>query len=335
LRSEVCCVSCSGKGRADMGSDSQALQQARKLIGQRDFDGAIDLLSPIDDPSPDELFALAEAHFLKATSTEDGRQSKAAYRKAIAIFPECYAECSRARQACREWAYSARVLEDEDELKRAKEAGLAISPDAQLVVIHYFLKLDQDAPPEEREELIDEALRIDPDEPNALSTKASFLVWEGQWKRAYELKRKAINHFSDLQRTHAAFPDLLARTALLALIQGDDWEAYLEWGKDENRRAPWVIVADRIVGMDKKKERAGKAKQVLSGQAEIEGGFDEWLGEPIEMEPDEGEQGDTTERAQSKSGERYRPSSIEQMTPQMREELIVRLLVKGITSISQ
>jgi hypothetical protein len=34
-----------------MGSDSQALQQARKLIGQRDFDGAIDLLSPIDDPS--------------------------------------------------------------------------------------------------------------------------------------------------------------------------------------------------------------------------------------------------------------------------------------------
>ena len=52
-----------------MGSDSQTLQQASKLIGQRDFDGAVELLSPIDDPSPDELFALAEAHFLKATST--------------------------------------------------------------------------------------------------------------------------------------------------------------------------------------------------------------------------------------------------------------------------
>jgi hypothetical protein len=31
-----------------MGSDSQALQHARKLIGQLDFEGAIDLLSPLD-----------------------------------------------------------------------------------------------------------------------------------------------------------------------------------------------------------------------------------------------------------------------------------------------
>ena len=59
------------------------------------------------------------------------------------------------------------MLEDEDELKRAKEAGLAISGDAQLVVTHYFLKRDENAPPEEREELIDEALRIDPTEPSA------------------------------------------------------------------------------------------------------------------------------------------------------------------------
>jgi len=113
-------VSCSGKGRADMGSDSQTPQQARKLIGQRDFDGAIELLSPLDDPSPNELFALAESYFLKATSTEDGRKSKAAYRKAIKLFPQCYADCSHPRRACREWAYSARALMNEGELERAK-----------------------------------------------------------------------------------------------------------------------------------------------------------------------------------------------------------------------
>jgi len=203
------------------------------------------------------------------------------------------------------------------------------------VVIHYFLKLDQNAPPEEREELIDGALRIDPDEPNALSTKASFLIKEGQWKKAYELKAKAINHFSDLQRTHAAFPDLLARSALLALIQGDDWEAYLEWAKDENRRAPWVIVAHRIVGMDKNKERVEKAKELLSGQAEIEGGFEEWLGEPVEAATEEGEQEETTQKARPEAAERYTVSSIEQMTCAMREELIVRLLVERTRRISQ
>ena len=93
-----------------MGSDSQTLQQARNLIGQRDFDGAIDLLSSVDEPSADELFVLAEAYFLKATSTEDGRKSRAAYREAVKLLPKCYADCAKPRQACREWAYSARVL---------------------------------------------------------------------------------------------------------------------------------------------------------------------------------------------------------------------------------
>ena len=138
MRSEVCCVSCSGKGRADMGSDEQTLKQARKLIGQLDFDGAIDLLSPIDDPAADELFALAESYFLKATSTEDGRKSRAAYRKAIRLFPQCYAECSNPRMACRRWAFAAGVLGDKDELVRAKWSGLSISSDTTLVPIHYL-----------------------------------------------------------------------------------------------------------------------------------------------------------------------------------------------------
>ncbi len=325
-------------GMADMsqGTDEQTLKQARKLIGQKDFDGAIDLLSPLDDPTADELFTLAESYFLKATSTEDKRKSKGAYRKAIQLYPKCYAECSDPKRACREWAWSAYCLEDEDELERAKKAGLAISDDAQLVVIHYFLKRDHDAPPEEREVVIDEALRIDPTEPNALSTKAGFLICDGQWKRAYELKAKAINHFSDLQRTHPAFPDLLARTALLAMIQGDDWEPYLEWAKDQNCRAPWVIVAEKIVGMGSKKERVAKAKELLSGEAEIEGGFDEWLGtKAIETEMGDVEQENGATGKPVRKAKKHTSDSIEAMGPKMRENLIVGLLAKGLGRVAE
>ena len=94
-----------------MGSDSQALQQARKLIGQRDFDGAIDLFSAVDDPTADELFALAESYFLKATSAEDGRKSKAAYREAVKLYPQCYADCAKPRHDERKKPHQGRNLE--------------------------------------------------------------------------------------------------------------------------------------------------------------------------------------------------------------------------------
>ena len=109
----------------------------------------------------------------------------------------------------------------------------------------------------------------------------------------------------------------------------------MEWARDENDSAPWVIVARRIVGMDRKKERVAKAKELLSGQAEIEGGFEEWFGEPIEVQAGEGEQEDATQKARPKSPERYMPSSIEQMTPKTREEIIVRLLVEGMRRARQ
>ena len=73
-----------------------------------------------------------------------------------------------------------------------------------------------------------------------------------------------------------------------------------------------------------------KAKELLGGEAEIEGGFHEWLGEPVEAVVDEE---DKTEEARPKSAERYTPSNIEQITPKMRQELIVRLLVKGMERI--
>lgn len=58
---------------------------------------------------------------------------------------------------------------------------------------------------EEREGLIDEALRIDPNEPNALSTKASFLVRKGQWKKAHHYLSTALNGYDDRLHKHPGF----------------------------------------------------------------------------------------------------------------------------------
>lgn len=85
--------------------------------------------------------------------------------------------------------------------------------------------------------------------------------------------------------------------------------------------------------MDSKKARVEKAKELLTGAKEFresEGKSNEWLGEPVEAEVDEGEQEDARQEARPESAERYTPSSIEQMTPKMREELTVRLVVEGI-----
>jgi len=58
----------------------------------------------------------------------------------------------------------------------------------------------------------------------------------------------------------------------------------------------------------------------------------ESLGEPVEAKSDEAEEEDAQQGTWPKSAERYTPSSIEQLTPQMREELMVRLLVRGMNA---
>ena len=76
-------------------------------------------------------------------------------------------------------------------------------------------------------------MRIEPSEPNSLIAKASFLMGRREWKAAWECQSKAITGFSNQQREHGAFPDLLARTSLLALIRGNnEQEYYLEWAID-------------------------------------------------------------------------------------------------------
>lgn len=230
-------------GYADVGSDTTDLKQARSLIGAHDYEGAIELLAPLDSPSPNETYALADSWFLHASTLKHKSKCNAAYRKAIKLYPLCYDQCSNPRSACRAWAVCARMLEDENELIRAKEAGLKETGDGQLIIIHYFLKRDQNAPEAEREELIDEALRIEPEEPNSLIAKAGFLMRRREWKEAWGYQSKAINGFNNKQREHGLFPDLLARTSLLALVCGiDEQEYYLEWAQKLDGQTQSVVL---------------------------------------------------------------------------------------------
>jgi hypothetical protein len=152
---------------------------------------------------------------------------------------------------------------------------------------------------EVREGLIDEVLRIDPNEPNALSTKASFLVRKGQWEKAHHYLSTALNGYDDGLHKHPGFADKVARLSLLALILSEGHAQWLmEWAKGLDADSPWVIVTEPSA--------AGMA---------------------------EGEQGDATQEAPPKSATRLMPSSTKQMTPKMREELIVRLLAEGMRRV--
>jgi len=103
-----------------VGHNTTILKQARRLLGAHDFEGAIEPLATIAAPSPEETYTLANAYFFHASTLKHKAKSKAAYRKAIKLYPKCYDQCSNPRSACRGWAVSARMLEDEDELIRAK-----------------------------------------------------------------------------------------------------------------------------------------------------------------------------------------------------------------------
>jgi len=59
----------------------------------------------------------------------------------------------------------------------------------------------------------------------------------------------------------------------------------------------------------------GRGKELLSGQAGIEGGLREWLGEPVEAEVEEEPQENTTQEEPAESRGRYTPTRIQQMTP--------------------
>ena len=317
-----------------MGSDSTTLQQARLLLGSHDFEGAIELLAPLKSPSPDEICTLANAHFLIAYHEDNKRKSKAAYRRAMKLYPQCYDSCPNPRTACRMWAYSLRVLGDENELIRAKEAS---GGDVEISVYHYFLKREEKRPDDEQEELVDEILSLRPDDPTALFIKSQFLTDRHEWKRAWEVQTRAINHFSEKQRAYLTFHRLLARTYLLAVVLGEDGGVYLEWAKEIAPEDTWVKAASIVEGAGTKREMVDKAKELLSGEAEFgEMPFDEWLGEEaIEVEMGDGEQENGATEKRVRKAKEYTTDSIEAMGPEMRERLIVGLLAKGLGRIAE
>lgn len=48
-----------------MAEITSAIEHARESLDREKYDSAIELLSAVDDPSPEEIYTLADAYFLK------------------------------------------------------------------------------------------------------------------------------------------------------------------------------------------------------------------------------------------------------------------------------
>lgn len=323
-----------------MAAASSTIEHARDFLDRQKYDSAIELLSAVDDPSPEEMYILADAYFLKFSLAPEKDEAKSACRTAMKLYPLCYEECSNPRLACLRWIQCARMLEDENELIRAKEAGLEHKGGVIFVLYHYVLKRELiarnlgqlamkgelDAAEKECEELLEEAYQIDPQDPNVLFHKAHILMRKREWKRAIELQISAANETSDHYRTHPSFPEMLVRTAFLSLIVGEDESAYLIWARSRDPEHEWVKLAESIINNCTKKEAVEKAKQVLSGEMGPGISPMTWL---AEQEPEEEENGQAGKGKEVQKKE-YTPNIIAQMTPEMRRELLIELLAKGM-----
>jgi tetratricopeptide (TPR) repeat protein len=326
-----------------MAATTSTIEHAREFLERENYNSAIELLSKVDDPSPEEIYTLADAYFLKFSLAREKDEAKSACRTAMKLYPLCYADCTNPRMACIHWVQCARMLEDEKELIRAKEAGLEHKGGVIFVLYHYVLKRELiarnlgqlamkgelDAAEEECEELLEQAYQLDPKDPNVLFQKAHILMRKEEWKRALELQSLAANETSDNFRAHSRFPEMLVRAALLSLIVGEDESAYLIWARSRDPEHEWVKLAESITSAGTKKEAVEKAKQALSG--EIGPGVSPmtWL---AEQEPEEEENDQASKGKEVQKKKEYTPNIIEQMTPEMREELLIELLAKGMRS---
>jgi tetratricopeptide (TPR) repeat protein len=175
-----------------MAASSQAYRDAKSFLIARDFEAAIQLLSSVDDPTPEELCLLADAYMLSGSREGDGEAAEAAYRNAIQLYSLHHADHSQPTMVYRLWAAAAYNVGDEEELIQAKETGLKKSNDAWLIITHYQLKQFYDAPLAEKEELIDQALSISPDHEFARMLKAHLLASRREWKKSWELMCQSL-----------------------------------------------------------------------------------------------------------------------------------------------
>lgn len=308
-----------------MAEITSTIEHVREFLERENYDSAIERLSKVDDPSPEEIYTLADAYFLKFSLAREKDEAKSACRTAMKLYPLCYADCTNPRMACLHWVQCARMLEDEKELIRAKEAGLEHKGGVIFVLYHYVLKRELiarnlgqlamkgelDAAEKECEELLEEACQIDPKDPNVLFHKAHILMRKREWKRALELQSLAANETSDHYRTHPRFPEMLVRAAFLSLIVGEDGSAYLIWARSRDPEHEWVKLAENIFNNCTKKEAVDKAKQVLSGEMGPGISPMTWL---VEQEPEEEENAQASKGKEVQKKKEYTPNIIEQMT---------------------
>jgi len=314
-----------------MAAFSQAYRDAKSFMIARDFEAAVELLSSLNEPSPEELCLLADAYLLSAYSQQDEQAARAAYQQALQLYSLHHAAHPQPIMAYRGWAVAAYAVDDEEQLIQAKEAGLQASNDVLLIFFHYLLRRDLNAPEDEREELADQMLALAPQDFNGLTLKSTFLARRREWKKAWEHQMMAIRDASDSQRNHAGFPMHLVHAALLSLIQGQEWEPFLIWARSIASDNLWVKLAEKLFSLDTKWQQVERAKELLSGEADFEGqSFDEWLGAVPIIQPVVVEEKELAEKEPEKERQTYSHDHIERMGPEMREKIVVQILVKGI-----
>lgn len=228
-----------------MAAPTQAIENAMGLLSHGDSQAAIELLSLLESPSPMESCLLADAYMLSAANEQDTAEAQRQYQQAIELYSQHHADHPHPVLVYRLWATAAYRSGDEVELIEAKDAGLKVSSDVKLLYIYYLLKRDQNAPPEERESIADQMLEMDPNDFTGLTLKATFLSSRKEWERAYELQVRAIARSTDDQREQPGFPRHLIRTALLSLLQGQEWKPFLQWARSVSPDSPWVGMGTR------------------------------------------------------------------------------------------
>jgi len=319
-----------------MAAFSQAYRDAKSFLIARDFHAAIELLSSLNDPSPEELCLLADAYLLSASWGREGEDAQAAYQQALQLYSLHHADHPNPLMVYRLWAAAAYNVGDEEELIQAKEEGLKKSNDAWLILTHYQLKQFLEAPLAEKEELIDQALAISPDHEIARILKAELLARRREWKRAWELMCQVLQVPSPELVEQDVFPMHLVHAAVLSLIQGHEWEPWLTWARSVDAESTWVKAAERLFSLDTKKQQVERAKELLSGEADFQGqSFDEWLGAVQAIQPVVVEEKELAEKGPEEERKTYSHDHIERMGPELREKIVVEILVKGIREMEK
>ena len=312
-----------------MAAPTQAIEHGMGFLSHGDFQAAIELLSLLESPSALESCLLADAYMLNAANEEETAEAQKQYQQAIQLYSQHHADHPQRLLVYRLWATAAYRSGDEEALIEAKDAGLKVSHDVKLLYIYYLLKRDQNAPPEEREAIADQMLEMDPYDFSGLTLKATFLSSRKEWKRAYELQIRAVARSTDDQREQPGFPRHLARTALLSLLQGQEWKPFLQWARSIAPDSPWVEMGEKVFALQTKKQQVSVAKQYFTGQVGVQERTEEYLESPV-VKPVMSGYAEQIEEARDGQREAYSHGHIERMGPVLRQKIIVQLLAKAV-----